>query len=52
MEKGQSENAERFSVVLCKEDIPWAKLPREKPAECNVQQLKQWLRCRGACSSG
>ena len=39
-------------VVLCEEDIPGAKLPRENPEECTVPQLRRWLLCRGAKTSG
>ena len=39
-------------VVLCEEDIPGAKLPRENVQECTVPQLRQWLLCRGAKTSG
>ena len=35
-------------VVLCEEDIPGAKLPRENVEECTVPQLRRWLLCRGA----
>ena len=39
-------------VSLDEKDIPGASLPRETPEECNCQQLKRWLVCRGALSSG
>jgi hypothetical protein len=43
----------RFHVVsLDEKDIPGASLPRETPEECICQQLKRWLVCRGALSSG
>ena len=40
------------TVSLTENDIPGARLPREVPEECNVTQLKQWLSCRGACTTG
>ena len=39
-------------VVLCEEDIPRAKLPRENVEECTVPQLRRWLLCGGAKTSG
>ena len=39
-------------VSLDEKDIPGDSLPRETPEECNCQQLKRWLVCRGALSSG
>ena len=32
--------------------IPGALLPQEAPELCNVVQLKRWLTCRGACTTG
>ena len=46
------EKSKNISVTLSEDDIPAAKLPREIPEQCNVQQLKRWLSCRGACTSG
>ena len=40
------------TVSLTENDIPGARLPREVPEECNVTQLKRWLSCRGACTTG
>lgn len=39
-------------IVLTEEDIPGAKLPRGKAEECTVPQLRRWLLCRGAKTSG
>ena len=43
---------QRTFVSLSEDDIPGAKLPREQLKQCNVQELKRWLSCRGACVSG
>ena len=39
-------------IVLTEEDIPGAKLPRGNAEECTVPQLRRWLLCRGAKTSG
>ena len=39
-------------IVLTEEDIPGAKLPRENAEECTVPQLRRWLSCKGAKTSG
>lgn len=39
-------------IILKEEDIPGAKLPRDTPEECKVQQLQRWLLCRGAKVTG
>ena len=39
-------------IVLTGEDIPGAKLPRGNAEECTVPQLRRWLLCRGAKTSG
>ena len=44
--------AEKQNFKLEEHDIPGAILPREIPEECNVVQLKRWLLCRGASTSG
>ena len=49
---GTSDNSKNIVVSLSEDDIPGAKLPREIPEQCNVQQLKRWLSCRGAFVSG
>ncbi|XP_044176364.1 uncharacterized protein LOC122959241 [Acropora millepora] len=40
------------SDILTESDIPGALLPHEAPELCNVVQLKRWLTCRGASSTG
>lgn len=48
-----SNNSIQTSVVVLDEnDVPGAILPRKTPEECNMQQLKRWLVCRGASSTG
>ena len=47
-----SDNPKNSFVSLSEDDIPGAKLAGEIPEQCNVQQLKRWLSCRGACVSG
>ena len=39
-------------IVLTEEDTPGAKLPRGNAEECTVPQLRRWLLCRGAKTSG
>ena len=41
-----------LSDILTELDIPGALLPQEAPELCNVVQLKRWLTCRGACTTG
>ncbi|XP_044165910.1 uncharacterized protein LOC122949962 [Acropora millepora] len=40
------------SDILTESDIPGALLPQETPELCNVVQLKRWLTCRGASTTG
>ena len=40
------------SDILTESDIPGALLPQEAPELCNVVQLKRWLTCRGASTTG
>jgi hypothetical protein len=40
------------TIILNEEDVPGAKLPRESVEQCTVVQLKRWLLCRGAKTSG
>lgn len=47
-----SSSTAKSVIILTEDDIPGARLPREKPEECNVAQLKRWLLCRGACTTG
>ena len=39
-------------VCLVEDDIPGAQLPRSTPEECSVTQLKRWLLCRSASTTG
>jgi len=41
-----------LSDILTESDIPGALLPQEAPELCNVVQLKRWLTCGGACTTG
>ena len=38
--------------ILTENDIPGAKIPREALDLCTVPQLKRWLLCRGAKTTG
>lgn len=39
-------------IILTENDIPGAKIPRESLEHCSVPQLKRWLLCRGAKTTG
>ena len=41
-----------LKVILREEDIPGAEIPRETVEQCSVVQLKRWLLCRGAKTTG
>ena len=41
-----------LKVILSEEDIPGAKIPHETVEQCSVVQLKRWLLCRGAKTTG
>ena len=41
-----------LKVILSEEDIPGARIPRETVQQCSVPQLKRWLLCRGAKTTG
>ena len=41
-----------LSDILTESDIPGALLPQEAPELCNVVQLKRWLTCRVASTTG
>ena len=47
-----SVNNSQYKVVLSESDIPGAALPRDTPEQCTVTQLRRWLLCRGAKTSG
>ena len=38
--------------ILSEKDIPGAKLPKETAEECNCWELRRWLQCRGARTTG
>ena len=40
------------TVILTEDDIPGAKLERKLLEKYSVTQLKRWLLCRGAKTSG
>ena len=39
-------------VILREEDIPGASLNGREPSQLYVMELKQWLKCRGAPTTG
>ncbi|KAK3728953.1 hypothetical protein QZH41_016826 [Actinostola sp. cb2023] len=39
-------------IDITEDDIPGAKISRESIEQCSVVQLKRWLLCRGAKTSG
>ena len=42
----------KSSDILTESDIPGAVLPQKIIELCSVVQLKRWLTCRGACTTG
>ncbi|KAK3736573.1 hypothetical protein QZH41_012851, partial [Actinostola sp. cb2023] len=50
--QGDSIDPAKEKVILTENDIPGAKIPRESVEQCSVVQLKRWLLCRGAKTSG
>ena len=44
--------SKKITCTLVEEDIPGAALPRESVEKCSMVQLKRWLTCRGAKTSG
>lgn len=48
----ESESKAKLTVKLTQEDIPGAKLPRDSVEKCSVVQLKRWLLCTGAKTTG
>ena len=44
--------AAKEDVILTEYDIPGAILPKETVEACSVGQLKRWLTCRGAKTTG
>ena len=49
---GVKAKAAKENVILTEYDIPGAILPKETVEECSVGQLKRWLTCRGAKTTG
>lgn len=49
---GENVVVEECTIILIETDIPGAVLPQESPELCSVVQLKRWLLCRGACTTG
>ena len=45
-------NEENQTCVLTEDDIPGAKLPCQFVEQCSVMQLRRWLLCRGAKTTG
>ena len=58
MANGSKEDSKTKAVtsfdfeLLSEEDIPGASLNGKSPGELNVVQLRRWLACRGAPTSG
>ena len=46
------EESKRQTCALVEEDIPDAALPLESVEECSMVQLRSWLTCRDAKTSG
>ena len=49
---GVKAKAAKEDVILTEYDIPGAILPKETVEACSVGQLKRWLTCRGAKTTG
>ena len=49
---GVKAKAAKEDVILTEYDIPGAILPKETVETCSVGQLKRWLTCRGAKTTG
>ncbi|XP_022791321.1 uncharacterized protein LOC111330683 [Stylophora pistillata] len=52
VDKSNATVRDALKVILTEEDIPGAKIPRETVEQCSVVQLKRWLLCRGAKTTG
>ncbi|KAK3720696.1 hypothetical protein QZH41_013372 [Actinostola sp. cb2023] len=48
----ESSSKPKTSISLTEDDIPGAKIDRKSIDQCSVVQLKRWLLCRGAKTSG
>ena len=49
---GVKAKAAKEDVILTEYDIPGAIFPKETVEACSVGQLKRWLTCRGAKTTG
>ena len=49
---GVKAKAAKEDVILTEYDIPGAILPKETVEACSIGQLKRWLTCRGAKTTG
>jgi len=52
MASGESSNFTSDFEVLTEDDVPGASLDGKQPQQLNITQLKRWLACRGAPTSG
>ena len=43
---------EKQEFILVEDDVPGASLPEKSVETCSVVQLKRWLLCRGAKTTG
>jgi len=46
------QETKKQTSIMVEEDVPGAALPRESVEECSTVQLKRWLTCTGAKTSG
>lgn len=51
-DKDVNENSKPFRIILTEEDVPGASLNGRKPEQLKNDELKRWLKCRGANVSG
>ena len=49
---GVKAKAAKEDVIVTEYDIPGAILPKETVEACSFGQLKRWLTCRGAKTTG
>ena len=47
-----TDSLSKEKIILTEEDIPGATIARESVQQCTVVQLRRWLLCRGAKTSG
>jgi len=48
--KNSTNNKKR--IILTEEDVPGASFKNRNPESCHNEQLKRWLKCRGAAVKG